>query len=51
MHTDAIIIGAGQSGLAAAHAFHTRGIRPLVLEAGDTPTGSWPHYYDSLTLR
>jgi choline dehydrogenase-like flavoprotein len=50
MHTDAIVIGAGQSGLAAAHALQTRGIRPLVLEAGDTPTGSWPHYYDSLTL-
>nr|QEO74087.1 hypothetical protein [uncultured bacterium] len=50
MHTDAIVIGAGQSGLAAAHALQTRGIRPLILEAGDTPTGSWPHYYDSLTL-
>jgi putative flavoprotein involved in K+ transport len=50
MHTDAIVIGAGQSGLAAAHALQTRGIRPLVLEAGNTPTGSWPHYYDSLTL-
>ena len=50
MHTDAIIIGAGQSGLAAAHAVRTQGGSPLVLEAGDTPTGSWPHYYDSLTL-
>ncbi|CAM3842419.1 NAD(P)/FAD-dependent oxidoreductase [Kibdelosporangium persicum] len=50
MHTDAIVIGAGQSGLAAAHAFQTRGIRPLVLEASDTPAGSWTHYYDSLTL-
>nr|QEO75045.1 hypothetical protein [uncultured bacterium] len=47
---DAIVIGAGQSGLAAAHALVARGLRPLVLEAGDEPAGSWPHYYDSLTL-
>ncbi|MFC3890403.1 flavin-containing monooxygenase [Lentzea rhizosphaerae] len=47
---DAIVIGAGQSGLAAAHALITRGLHPLVLEAGDEPVGSWPHYYDSLTL-
>ncbi|PWK89532.1 putative flavoprotein involved in K+ transport [Lentzea atacamensis] len=47
---DAIVIGAGQSGLAAAHALLARGLRPLVLEAGDEPVGSWPLYYDSLTL-
>ncbi|HEX7308482.1 flavin-containing monooxygenase, partial [Lentzea sp.] len=47
---DAIVIGAGQSGLATAHALITRGLRPLVLEAGDDPVGSWPHYYNSLTL-
>lgn len=47
---DAIVIGAGQSGLAAAHALLARGLHPLVLEAGDEPVGSWPHYYDSLTL-
>ncbi|MCX2946842.1 flavin-containing monooxygenase [Lentzea sp. NEAU-D7] len=47
---DAIVIGAGQSGLATAHALVARGLRPLVLEAGDEPSGSWPHYYDSLTL-
>ncbi|GGM89684.1 monooxygenase [Lentzea pudingi] len=47
---DAIVIGAGQSGLTTAHALIARGLRPLVLEAGDEPVGSWPHYYDSLTL-
>ncbi|WP_439659494.1 flavin-containing monooxygenase [Lentzea sp. HUAS TT2] len=47
---DAIVIGAGQSGLATAHALIGTGLRPLVLEAGDEPVGSWPHYYDSLTL-
>lgn len=47
---DAIVIGAGQSGLASAHALISRGLHPLVLEAGDEPAGSWPFYYDSLTL-
>ncbi|MCH6165234.1 flavin-containing monooxygenase [Pseudonocardia alaniniphila] len=47
---DAIVIGAGQSGLAAAHALTARGLRPVVLETGPEPVGSWPHYYDSLTL-
>jgi putative flavoprotein involved in K+ transport len=47
---DVVVIGAGQSGLAAARALLARGISPLVLEAGPEPAGSWPHYYDSLTL-
>ncbi|MET9227798.1 NAD(P)-binding domain-containing protein [Lentzea sp. NPDC003310] len=47
---DVIVIGAGQSGLATAHALLSRGLHPLVLEAGNDPVGSWPHYYDSLTL-
>lgn len=49
MH-DAIVIGGGQSGLAAARALHSYGLSPLVLEAGPEPVGSWPHYYDSLTV-
>lgn len=44
------VIGAGQAGLAAAWAANRRGLRPLVLEAAGGPGGSWPHYYDSLTL-
>jgi putative flavoprotein involved in K+ transport len=48
--TDVVVIGAGQSGLAAARSLLARGISPVVLEAGPEPTGSWPHYYDSLTL-
>ncbi len=45
-----IIVGAGQSGLAAARAARDADLRPLVLEAGDRPAGSWHGYYDSLTL-
>ncbi|RKT88536.1 putative flavoprotein involved in K+ transport [Saccharopolyspora antimicrobica] len=45
-----IVIGGGQSGIAAAQALLERGARPLVLESGPKATGSWPHYYDSLTL-
>jgi putative flavoprotein involved in K+ transport len=51
-HSDApvAVIGAGQSGLAAARALHERSVPAVVLEAGDRPAGSWPHYYDSLHL-
>jgi putative flavoprotein involved in K+ transport len=45
-----IVIGAGQSGLAAARALHGLNMPTLVLEAGDRPAGSWPGYYDSLRL-
>ncbi|MFI7426774.1 flavin-containing monooxygenase [Micromonospora sp. NPDC049836] len=45
-----IIIGGGQSGLAAARAARDAGLRPVVLHAGAEPVGSWPDYYDSLTL-
>lgn len=45
-----VVIGGGQSGLAAAHAAREAGLRPVVLEAGQRPVGSWPDYYDSLRL-
>ncbi|MEU0338608.1 NAD(P)-binding domain-containing protein [Streptomyces bobili] len=48
---DLIVIGAGQSGLAAAALAPRRGFaRTLVLEADEAPGGAWPRYYDSLTL-
>ncbi|MCH0543326.1 NAD(P)/FAD-dependent oxidoreductase [Streptomyces sp. MUM 203J] len=47
---DVAVIGGGQSGLAAAHALRGRGRRPVLLEASGRAGGSWPHYYDSLTL-
>jgi putative flavoprotein involved in K+ transport len=45
---EVVVIGAGQSGLAAARALQAHGISPVVLEAGDRAAGSWPCYYDSL---
>lgn len=45
-----VIVGGGQSGLAAARAAIDAGLRPVLLEAGERPVGSWPGYYDSLRL-
>jgi len=47
---EVVVIGAGQSGLAAVRALQAHGIHPVLLEAGPEPAGSWPRYYDSLTL-
>jgi putative flavoprotein involved in K+ transport len=47
---DVLVIGGGQSGLAAARALHGHGLSPVILEAGPEPVGSWPNYYDSLTV-
>ena len=47
---DVLVLGAGQAGLAAAHALRESGLQHLLLEAGDAVGGAWPHYYDSLTL-
>jgi putative flavoprotein involved in K+ transport len=50
--TDApvVVVGAGQSGLAAARALRDLEMPTLVLEASDRPAGSWPRYYDSLRM-
>lgn len=47
---DAVVIGAGQAGLAVAWHLKRRGLSFVLLEAGDRPVGSWPLHYDSLTL-
>jgi putative flavoprotein involved in K+ transport len=49
-HADIVIIGGGQSGLSAAHVAARAGLRPVLLTASAEPVGSWPDYYDSLTL-
>jgi putative flavoprotein involved in K+ transport len=45
-----VVVGGGQSGLAAAWALSRLGQPVVVLEARDRPAGSWPRYYDSLRL-
>jgi putative flavoprotein involved in K+ transport len=45
-----IVVGGGQSGLAAARALRELRMPAVILEASDRPTGSWPRYYDSLRL-
>jgi putative flavoprotein involved in K+ transport len=47
---DAIVIGAGQAGLATGHHLKRAGLRFAILEADRQAGGSWPRYYDSLTL-
>ncbi|GEC89260.1 flavin-containing monooxygenase [Brevibacillus brevis] len=47
---DCIVIGAGQAGLAAGYHLLREQRDFLILEATDKPAGSWPQYYDSLTL-
>lgn len=53
-HVNAIIIGAGQAGLSAAHELQRRGLTPgkdfIILDANDGPGGAWRHRWDSLTL-
>src|SRR5215203_1583145 len=49
-HAHIVIVGAGQAGLASAHAARRAGLVPVVLEASAEPTGSWRHYYESLAL-
>ena len=47
---DAIVIGAGQAGLVAGYHLQQAGLRFMILEAGEQPGGSWPQFYDSLSL-
>ena len=47
---DALVIGAGSAGLAAAYWLQRQGLRFTVLDAGRSPSGAWPAYYSSLTL-
>lgn len=50
----ALVVGAGQAGLAAAHELVRRGFTPgedfLVLDGNEGPGGAWRHRWDSLTL-
>jgi putative flavoprotein involved in K+ transport len=47
---DALVIGAGRAGRAAGYHLKRAGLSFEILEARGEPGGSWPGYYDSLTL-
>ncbi|MBS4203686.1 flavin-containing monooxygenase [Lederbergia citrea] len=47
---DCIVIGGGQAGLASGYYLQKESITYLILEAEEQAVGSWPKYYDSLTL-
>jgi len=47
---DALVIGAGPGGLAAAAALRHYGLRPLVLERAQQLGASWRNHYDRLHL-
>ena len=45
-----VVVGGGQSGLAAARALRELRMPTVILEASDRSAGSWPRYYDSLRV-
>ncbi|MGY5764687.1 FAD-dependent oxidoreductase [Brachybacterium sp. DNPG3] len=48
---EALVVGAGQAGLSAAHHLRRRGVGPIaVLDAEAGPGGAWRHRWDSLTM-
>lgn len=47
---DAVVIGAGQAGLATGWHLQRSGLKFMLLEASGSMGGSWPAYYDSLRL-
>lgn len=47
---DAVVIGAGQAGLAAGYHLRRTNRSFVILESADAVGGSWQHYYESLKL-
>jgi putative flavoprotein involved in K+ transport len=47
---DAVVVGAGQAGLASAYELARRGVSLVVLEAGDQVGDQWRNRWDSLRL-
>lgn len=47
---DVVVIGAGQAGLASAHALRRSGLRHVVLDAEDGPGGAWRHRWPTLRM-
>ncbi|MFJ7772375.1 ArsO family NAD(P)H-dependent flavin-containing monooxygenase [Streptomyces sp. NPDC097107] len=49
-HTDVVVVGGGQAGLAAGYHLRRQGLGHVVLDADAAPGGSWQHMWDSLHL-
>ncbi|MFL1901219.1 ArsO family NAD(P)H-dependent flavin-containing monooxygenase [Streptomyces tauricus] len=49
-HTQVVIIGGGQSGLAAGYHLRRQGVDFVILDAQASPGGAWQHAWDSLHL-
>src|SRR4051794_11518147 len=50
VHTDVVVIGAGQAGLSAAYELRRAGADFVVLDADAGPGGAWQHRWPSLRL-
>ncbi|WP_060887038.1 ArsO family NAD(P)H-dependent flavin-containing monooxygenase [Streptomyces caniscabiei] len=48
--TDVVVMGGGQSGLAAGYHLRRLGVDFVVLDASSAPGGAWRHAWDSLRL-
>ncbi|MFJ4778107.1 ArsO family NAD(P)H-dependent flavin-containing monooxygenase [Streptomyces sp. NPDC088762] len=48
--TDVVVIGGGQSGLAAGYHLRRLGIEHVILDARPAPGGAWQHTWESLRL-
>ncbi|MEC4571059.1 ArsO family NAD(P)H-dependent flavin-containing monooxygenase [Streptomyces virginiae] len=49
-HTDVVVIGGGQAGLAAGYHLRRLGIEHVILDAQAAPGGAWQHVWESLRL-
>ncbi|NBM17469.1 ArsO family NAD(P)H-dependent flavin-containing monooxygenase [Streptomyces sp. GC420] len=49
-HTDVVVVGGGQAGLAAGYHLRRLGVDFAVLDAQSAPGGAWQHVWDSLRL-
>ncbi|WCN05410.1 ArsO family NAD(P)H-dependent flavin-containing monooxygenase [Streptomyces sp. M92] len=49
-HTDVVVVGGGQAGLAAGYHLRRQGLDFAVLDADPEPGGSWRYMWDSLRL-